>query len=50
MDCCARFRIEAASRAGLGKVDAGFEDEHVSHPHVLPRDAKHLKAGAPVRA
>ena len=31
-----RFRVEPGTRVKLGKVDAGFKDEHESHEHALP--------------
>jgi PPK2 family polyphosphate:nucleotide phosphotransferase len=31
-----RFRVEPGSKVNLGKIDAGFRDQHESHEHALP--------------
>ena len=36
MNYIKRFRVEPGSKVDLGKVDAGFKDQHESHEHALP--------------
>lgn len=36
MNYIKRFRVELGSKVNLGKVDAGFKDQHESHEHALP--------------
>jgi hypothetical protein len=36
MNYIKRFRVETGSKVDLGKVDAGFKDQHESREQALP--------------
>ena len=36
MNYLKKFRVEPGSKVDLGKIDAGFKDQHDSQEHALP--------------
>ncbi len=41
MNYFSKFSVKPGSKVDLGKVDAGFRDEHESHEHALPEIEKY---------